>query len=211
MKACELQSVVAGEFAYIGEEEQLMRNRAIDLAVASLLAFAPTLAVADDVLGEKITATVSLEGDDKRPRILDLEPNRTRVFKEMAGDAVVRTERDGDEIETNKTYIAEVRVGKKLDRKKKEALFVGATFSTEAIRQRIRVEFTLTGAGKKAWSYEERVVLGLTGGDIAMGGAFAAAAAEKSKPVEMVIPLTDELRAALATEATLEVQMQMVD
>jgi hypothetical protein len=168
---------------------------------------------------DTLKLTISLGGDDKRLSILALEPNRTRIFKETAEHFLQTTQTDEDDdggtktIETTveKTRVTEVKIGKRIGKKKREELVIGAMLETESIRQKVNVRFALVGGGREAWSWSDHIVLGMTGADIAMGGALAAGAAQKAKPVDIAIPLTDELKAALAEVPELVIYLTLLD
>ncbi|HEX9765002.1 MAG TPA: hypothetical protein VGA39_06935, partial [Candidatus Acidoferrales bacterium] len=64
--------------------------------------------------------------------------------------------------------------GKRLGRKKQEELLITASLVTEWFRQKVDVSLALLGSGHQAWSWNDRVVLGMKAGDIIAGGALAA-------------------------------------
>lgn len=133
--------------------------------------------------------TIPLGADEKRDAIVDLKVNHSRRFTETAQFVVDRMQ------------VTEVRIGKRLGRKKQEELLITAYLVTEWFRQKVDVSIVLLGSGRQAWSWKDRVVLGMKAGDIITGGALGAANASKDQKVEVSVPLTTELRQALATHS----------
>jgi len=143
--------------------------------------------------------TIPLGADAKRPAVVDLEMNHSRRFTQTAQFVVDRMQ------------VTEVRVGKRLGRKKQEELLITASLVTEWFRQKVDVSLALLGSGHQAWFWNDRVVLGMKAGDIIAGGALGAANASKDQKVEVSVPLTPELRQALSTDPQLKVTISIVD
>ena len=143
--------------------------------------------------------TIPLGGDGKRSAVIDLEVNHSHRFTETAQFVVDRMQ------------VTEVRVGKRLGRKKQEELLITAYLVTEWFRQKVDISLALVGAEHQVWSWNDRVVLGMKAGDIIAGGGLGAANASKDQKVEVSVPLTPELRQALATEPQLKVVISIVD
>jgi len=159
----------------------------------------PTPSPAPTEVQSPMKLTIPLGGDEKRAGVLDLEVNHSRRFTETAKFVVDRMQ------------VTEVRVGKRLGRKKEEELLITAFLATEWFRQKVDVSLTLLGRGGQAWSWNDRVVLGMKAGDILAGGALGAASPSKSQKVEAVVPLTAELRQALASDPQLQIVISIVE
>lgn len=159
----------------------------------------PTKASSPTEVQSPMELTIPLGADAERPAVVDLEVNHSRRFTETAKFVVDRMQ------------VTEMRVGKRLGRKKQEELLITAYLATEWFRQKVDVSFALFGSGQQAWSWKDRVVLGMKAGDIIAGGALGAANASNDQKVEMSVPLTPELRQALSTDPQLKVTVSIVD
>ncbi|HZF11099.1 MAG TPA: hypothetical protein VFE33_20095 [Thermoanaerobaculia bacterium] len=143
--------------------------------------------------------TVPLGGDEKHRSVVDLDINHSRRFTDTAQFVVDRMR------------VTEVRVGKRLDRKKQEELLITAYLVTEWFRQKLDVSLVIVGSGHEAWSWKDRIVLGMKAIDVIKGGALGVANASKDQKIEVPVPLTPELRQALATEPQLQIVISVVE
>jgi hypothetical protein len=143
--------------------------------------------------------TIPLGADEKHASVVDLQVNHSRRFTDTAQFVVDRM------------HVTEVRVGKRLDRKKHEELLITAYLVTEWFRQKIDVSLTVLGSGREAWSWKDRVVLGMKASDVIGGGALGIANASKDQKVEVPVPLTPEIRQALATDPQLQIVISIVE
>ena len=159
----------------------------------------PTPAPSPTEVQSPMELTIPLGADAKRPAVVDLKVNHSRRFTETAQFVVDRMQ------------VTEVRVGKRLSRKKQEELLITAYLVTEWFRQKVDVSFGLLGSGQQAWTWKDRVVLGMKAGDIIAGGGLGAANASKDQKVEVSVPLTPELRQTLSTNPQLKIVIFIVD
>jgi len=159
----------------------------------------PTPPPAPTEVQSPMKLTIPLGADEKHAAVVDLEVNHSRRFTETAKFVVDRM------------HVTEVRVGKRLDRKKQEELLITAYLVTEWFRQKVDVSLALLGSGREAWSWKDRVVLGMKATDVIAGGALGAANASKDHKVEVSVPLTPELRQTLATDSQLRLVISIVD
>ncbi len=139
-----------------------------------------------------------LAGDERRAGVVDLEINHSRRFTETAQFVVDRMQ------------VTEVRVGKRLGRKKQEELLITAYLATEWFRQKVDVSFALLGSGHEAWPWKDRIVLGMKAGDV-IGGGLGIANASKGQKLEVSVQITPELRQALASDPSLQIVVSIVD
>jgi hypothetical protein len=162
--------------------------------------------------------TVSLSGDERLVPVLELEPGRTRVFKETS-EFHVETVRSEERREAGrrvveqirqKTWIPEVHVGKRLGKKKQLELSIAVALQTDAVRQKLDLRVGLVGSGREVWYWQDQLVLGVKAADVAMG-ALAAANAEKAETIELIVPLASDLIADLSNDPKLEIYLSLVE
>jgi hypothetical protein len=159
----------------------------------------PSAAPAPTEVKSPMRLTIPLAGDERRGAVVDLEVNHSRRFTDTAQFIVDRMQ------------VTEVRVGKRLGRKKQEELLITAYLVTEWFRQKVDVSLALVGSGHEAWSWKDRIVLGMKAGDVIGGGGLGIANSSKGQKLEVSVPITLELRQALASEPSLQIVVSIVE
>jgi len=165
---------------------------------------------------ETMKLSISLGGDGIRSPVVGLDFNRTRVFKETdeysADRSVFEQDSRGAVHESVlRTRVQEVRVARRIGKKKNEVLYLAVNVATEARSQKFNLRLTLTGSGTEVWSWQDEVKLGVSKGAVAAVGVLALASPEKARTLEFEVPLRTETKAALMTNAILEVELDLAE
>jgi hypothetical protein len=113
-------------------------------------------------------------GTPAKPHVVDLPKDRTRLIKDTAAYVC------------DQMTVQSVSIRKRAARKGRVELVVTPTLSTEYYRQKIDVTVSLMIGEREVRSWKDRLVLGLSAGDIIGGGALGAANPGKAESPEIV-------------------------
>lgn len=153
------------------------------------------------VIESPMQLDVGLAGDgtSKKPHIVDLPPNRTRLVRDTA------------QYVCDKLTVQAVSVRRKPGRK--VVLEVTPVMETEYYRQKTKVTVVLMNGDQMVKTWSGPVTLGLTAGAVFGGGAFALANPDKTAApnVEFSFASEEELRQKMGgPEAKVRVIVEIV-
>jgi hypothetical protein len=120
------------------------------------------------------------DGTARKPHVVDLPPDRTRVIKETA------------HFVCDQLTVRQVGLKKRLGRRGSVSIVVAPTLQTEYFRQKARLAVSLISDGKIVKSWQDNLTLGLTAADVIGGGALGMASPKKSRTPEAVFEFVSE-------------------